>query len=1115
MNNRWSISNQAPLQQSRHKQEIDNSNVPNNQPAHHVKNDEQVRQLCQKDSPIPSENRSRIKSSYDIAKSSISQKYEKTETSYSPIIKSNYQRDISPQFQKNENHKLLDSYEVRLMKLSQENGQLQSQLFSDQQKYNQIIIDFELQTKCLEQKLHTEIMNIQQHKLLIQNKNEEINASTQELLRLEQKYFDLESKMFQQQKDMGILKQSNDSKIIEIDNLRQYIKELQTKNIRDQEELKLATDSSIRINYELQIKEIQVQHGNNIARLNDLLQQEQQKYNRLLNQFEQQMNELNYQNIKLNDLKIEKDKLFDENAKLQRFLEEIKVQQLEFLRESDSQRDRQMQQDKNHQNTLNELKSHYEYMKKSQVEREVKEVTIKFQADKLNYESQIRSLNQRLIEFEGKINLKNEENRQLQQKQQAIESELRIFVQDHEHYKRIKESELQEYQNEFQKFKQLQFETQQKNQNQQNEIQRLNQIINDFKTEIDLVKSQSQEIQKQFLIEYEDDLKNQKLKQQYEIKQLQDLINELKNQNQQQDLIIKQKDEIVHQQKLNVSQKQGEIDGLTLKLENLEKLKDQEIHQYQSEIENLQREQHLSLNKLTNEKSLLEQQIKQLKQKLNDFETQQIQQEFNKEQERQELQQKLQQKEFQLQQFQNEKNSISSQLTVYKQKIEQFDQIISELREQNQQINQEIEDQKQQNESDRAQFVKKELGLENKIQQLKQQINQREQELQQYLSELDTTNNRVRQQELITQQSQDEFRRREHQYVQEITNLKQLMDTTQQRQSEYQSMRETLQEQVQSLQEKSQNKEKEVEEQQQKYEDLREQFNQYVEETNTKLEYYQTIEYERKESDLKYQAELNAAQDKIRVLEIELETLQLRQNQLLKERRELEDLLDEKSKEIESLKNQLNKDYISNEEYTLLQKKYNEQTDELHLLEQKQIKFGTEKKQLERQIDKLNQDIELKDQELLQTDNLMKKRRSEQDELNRKIDQLTKDYSKVSHDLLDVQAQLSTKNDQINALKRENEDLQIQLASAKKQYEKTQEQLNKKNQELLEKFNDAEIKKSYSSGENTATKVLTATTIIKTSQVQLNTPLIPEEESQKGTERSDQQFKVSQKSQEF
>ncbi|CAD8181217.1 unnamed protein product [Paramecium octaurelia] len=1114
MNNRWSISNQAPLQQSRYKQDIDNSNVPNNQPAHHVKNDEQVRQLCPKDSPIPSENRSRIKSSYDVAKSGISQKYEKTETSYSPIIKSAYQRDISPQFQKSENHKLIDSYEVRLMKLSQENGSLQSQLFSDQQKYNQIIIDFELQTKCLEQKLNTEIMNIQQHKLLIQNKNEEINAQTQELLRLEQKYFELESKMFQQQKDMGILKQSSDSKSIEIDNLRQYIKELQGKNARDQEELKLATDSSIRINYEIQIKEIQVQHGNNIARLNDLLQQEQQKYNRLLSQFEQQLNELNYQNIKLNDFKTENDKLFEENARLQRLLDEIKAQQQELLRESDSQRDRQMLQDKNHQTTLNELKSHYEYMRKSQVEREVKEVTMKFQAERLNYESQIRTLNQRLIDIEGRINQKHEENRQLQQKQQAIESELRIFVQDHEHYKRIKDNELQEYQNEFSKLRQLQLETQQKSQNQQNEIQRLNQIINDFKTEIELVKSQSQEIQKQVKLEYENDLKNSKAKQQFELRQLQDQINDLKNDIQQQEYNIKQKDETIHQQKLNLSQKQGEVDGLTLKLENLEKLKDQEIQQYQCEIDNLQREQSLSQTKLGNEKSLLEQQIKQLKQKLNDLETQQIQQEFSNEQGRQELEQKLQQKEFQLQQLQNERNSINSQLTVYKQKIEQFDSIIQELREQNQQLSQEIEDQKQQNESDRAQFVKKELGLENKIQQLKQQMNQREYELQQYQSELDTTNNRVRQQELITQQSQDEFRRREHQYVQEITNLKQLMDTTQQRQSEYQSMRETLQEQVQSLQEKGQNKEKEVEEQAQKCEELREQFNQYVEETNLKLEYYQRIEYERKESDLKYQAELDAAQDKIRVLEIELEALQLRQNQLLKERRELEDLLDEKSKEIEQLKNQLNQDYISNEEYTSLQRKYNEQTEELHLLEQKQIKFGTEKKQLERQIDKLNQDIELKDQELQQTDNLMKKRRSEQDELNRKIDSLTRDNAKVSHDLQEVQASLSSKIDYINALKRENEDLQIQLASAKKQYEKTQEQLNKKNQELLEKFNDAEIKKSYSSGENTATKFLTATTIIKTSQVQLNTPLIPEEESQKVTERSDQQFKTSQRSEE-
>lgn len=44
------------------------------------------------------------------------------ENSYSPIIKSTYQRDVSPTFQKSENYKLIDSYEVRLMKLSSENG---------------------------------------------------------------------------------------------------------------------------------------------------------------------------------------------------------------------------------------------------------------------------------------------------------------------------------------------------------------------------------------------------------------------------------------------------------------------------------------------------------------------------------------------------------------------------------------------------------------------------------------------------------------------------------------------------------------------------------------------------------------------------------------------------------------------------------------------------------------------------------------------------------------------------------------------------------------------------------------------------------------------------------
>lgn len=42
--------------------------------------------------------------------------------------------------------------------------------------------------------------------------------------------------------------------------------------------------------------------------------------------------------------------------------------------------------------------------------------------------------------------------------------------------------------------------------------------------------------------------------------------------------------------------------------------------------------------------------------------------------------------------------------------------MVAELREQNQSIISEIDDLKQQNETDRAQFVKKELGLENKIQ---------------------------------------------------------------------------------------------------------------------------------------------------------------------------------------------------------------------------------------------------------------------------------------------------------------------------------------------------------------------------------------------------------------
>ena len=77
-----------------------------------------------------------------------------------------------------------------------------------------------------------------------------------------------------------------------------------------------------------------------------------------------------------------------------------------------------------HNCEINELKSSFEFTKRSVLDSQIRELTVKFNQDKQQFENQIRAQNQKLIESENKIVLITQENERLHFKYNERNEEL-------------------------------------------------------------------------------------------------------------------------------------------------------------------------------------------------------------------------------------------------------------------------------------------------------------------------------------------------------------------------------------------------------------------------------------------------------------------------------------------------------------------------------------------------------------------------------------------------------------------------------------------------------------------------------------------------------------------
>lgn len=159
---------------------------------------------------------------------------------------------------------------------------------------------------------------------------------------------------------------------------------------------------------------MQKQTQQHLQKLDEQYKQDQQKQLRLSGQNEQLQHEISSLQHGLQENKVERERLLEEVCRTGRQLEDSRNINGDLMREIEILKERIVLLDKGHQSSLEDMKSHYDYMRKSQTEREVKEVSMKFQSEKMALESQIRGLNLRIGDLESRLADRGEENKGLQ-----------------------------------------------------------------------------------------------------------------------------------------------------------------------------------------------------------------------------------------------------------------------------------------------------------------------------------------------------------------------------------------------------------------------------------------------------------------------------------------------------------------------------------------------------------------------------------------------------------------------------------------------------------------------------------------------------------------------------
>ncbi|CAK66743.1 unnamed protein product (macronuclear) [Paramecium tetraurelia] len=1029
--NRSSHKRQRTSNTPKRQKEQDNNPIPSQQVAKQVRNDEAVQQLSVMENPKNQLRRQDSQNFHLRSSQHLEKSYNLTDRIFSPARK----QDQSPNLRKKENIKIIDSYEARYGKLSTENLQLQNQIQADQQKYNKIINELEIQLSNQTYKLQTEQHNIKQQQLLLQKKNEEIQLLVNELKKNETKFIQISQNNVQSVDENQNLKAYIQNLEYELQNLKQQVQDTHFKSARQIEETKIKVENDCSHQSQIQLKDIQQQHQQILSKKNDQLIQEQQKYSKLLGQFDNLVNEKNKMQLLIDDLQDEKLVIQQQLQQQNQMCEEFRLKNMSLHKEVQLVHDKQAKQELSHQKQIQELKQYYEQQQINNLQRRLNETELKHSTENQQQDQIIRELQAQLQQSENNYQVMKTENAKLYAIDQEQEKEIKILQQELERINKFKDLEIQQQQEDLQKLKQQLLEQSSKYQTKLHELSKQQVIANDIKSELELQKNVTKEIEASIREQWETDIQELKGFNQQQLQNLEEQIKFLNLENEKLIIQSRKKDEQINEYKLNQQLLDNSINGLKHQLSDTEKQKQKELEDYQFELENFKKELKEQNVKLQQEKQLMEQQLKQQKQRAKELETAKIELEFSSSQQIQNYQEQIKQKDWQISQFNSEKQKFESLLKSNKERLTQAEFQVVELKQSADIYLKELEESTQQRDLERSQFNQKFGFQETRISQYKQAINQYEIEIHNQNNQIDKAQKSLDHAMLESQKKIEESRKREQKLLDQIANLNLQLQSNEDQFIKYQEEHKESNKQIEQLLQEKDSLIKSLENQKEKLVEVKNELTEEIEQLNQKIQNYAEGENQRQDWEFQVENEKAVLNNEIEILQQKLDQKESKLNQIQQQFSNLEIQLQDKEVLYDSLRRQIDQNYVHVEDYEQLKQKNINLLNEIHELESSQLKSNSEKQSLRRQVEKLKSDLELKEQEFEQTFEQLNKRRGD----NEDVAKLTKEIQRLNFELSDAQTLLQAKSEQLNIMRRENDDQLEQLNRMKRQLNQTSE----------------------------------------------------------------------------
>ncbi|KAM3141217.1 hypothetical protein pb186bvf_006602 [Paramecium bursaria] len=384
-------------------------------------------------------------------------KFEKDNTQYKTQI-----QQMADNHNKDRMKIVLQGSEIeRLWLILQESDQITKLRYLELEDKSKLQIqlrqDLEIQITQIKQQLQLEVsryIQLYNEFNLLQGNYDSISRQSKH--QQSTRIIELENKLTLLSTELERLKNvENDVYIINQENLRlktQYDSLYQqTEQFSNQENL-------YRIQLE-QMGELNQQYSKEIQTQNDSILNYQQRIKELKLQIEQNVNELNKANMRYQDACLERDQCVQQLQNADQELQEITLELDNRQQEIQSLGTTLQLVENKHQLELREVKQQTEFQRRSQLDQQIRELTVKFNNDKQQLENQIRTINQSKINLENKITLIAQENERLQFRMNELNSELeqlkqRLVISESE------KNRLQNYMNQEIQRKQQQYEQQ-------------------------------------------------------------------------------------------------------------------------------------------------------------------------------------------------------------------------------------------------------------------------------------------------------------------------------------------------------------------------------------------------------------------------------------------------------------------------------------------------------------------------------------------------------------------------------------------------------------------------------------------------------------------------------